>query len=235
MKLFQIEKCKWENICRNSLFKVKSVTNLKSKQVFKSHPNTVENIAIGKNSDIQVWLDDVVEFAFFFISEECVRHPHLEQWVNSQDHVGLVGHLATICHGQVLDLPTPVVESKSVIVPLLPEGDLDTELHLDIINLLKAPDIQIHQHLCWTIIIFISTVLTEPLRSNVAVINCRCKKLVQNLLLYLPVVFGWWWEVGGNNINHKTECEKCQGVTECAGPDHCDCSFGWMVVSIWNN
>ena len=27
-----------------------------------------------------------------------------------------------------------------VIIPLLPEGDLDTELHPDIVNLLEAPD-----------------------------------------------------------------------------------------------
>ena len=68
-------------------------------------------------------------------------------------------HLSPICHGQVLDLPAHVVEGKSVVIPLLPEGDLKAQLH--IINLLKTPDKDIDQNLSRNIIIYI--VHTKPL------------------------------------------------------------------------
>ncbi len=41
----------------------------------------------------------------------------------SHDTVPLT-NLGLFCHGEVLDLPVPVVKDKSVVVPLLPENTL---------------------------------------------------------------------------------------------------------------
>ena len=38
-------------------------------------PNTVEDIPVGENSDVDVWNEDVVEAAFLLVPEEGVRHP----------------------------------------------------------------------------------------------------------------------------------------------------------------
>ena len=46
-------------------------------------PDAVEDVAIGEDSDIQVWLDDVVKLCLLLISEECVRHPDLARQVNT--------------------------------------------------------------------------------------------------------------------------------------------------------
>lgn len=51
------------------------------------HPDTVQDISIWVNPDIQVGLKDIVETADLLIPEEGIRHPHL----------------AWICHGQVFD------------------------------------------------------------------------------------------------------------------------------------
>lgn len=40
-------------------------------------PNAVENVSIGKDSDVEVGLDDLVEVALLLIAEEGVGHPHL--------------------------------------------------------------------------------------------------------------------------------------------------------------
>ena len=98
-------------------------------------------------------------------------------------------HLPPVCHGQVLDLPAHVVESKSVVIPLLPEGDLKAELHLHIVNLLKTSDKDIHQNLSRTIAI--CCVYTNPLGPDGTVIDCRREQLVKDLLLHLPEVGGW--------------------------------------------
>ena len=55
-------------------------------------------------------------------------------------------HLVALGHRQILDLPTQVIEHQPVVEPLLPEGDLDTELHLDVVNLLEGADIEVTQH-----------------------------------------------------------------------------------------
>ena len=40
-------------------------------------PNTVEDIPVGENSDVDVWNEYVVEAAFLLVPEEGVRHPDL--------------------------------------------------------------------------------------------------------------------------------------------------------------
>ena len=40
-------------------------------------PNTVEDVPVGEDPDIDVWNEDVVEPAFLLIPEEGVRHPDL--------------------------------------------------------------------------------------------------------------------------------------------------------------
>ena len=92
--------------------------------------DTIENITIGVDSHVQVGLNDIVKLSSLLVPEERVRHPDL----------------LTVRHGQVLDLPVQVVKLQPVVVPLLSEGDLDTELHLDIVNLLEAADKQAAQH-----------------------------------------------------------------------------------------
>jgi hypothetical protein len=50
-------------------------------------PNAVEDVSVWKNSDIKIWLNDVVELAVLLVPEEGVRHPDLSR----------------ISHGQVFD------------------------------------------------------------------------------------------------------------------------------------
>ena len=71
-----------------------------------------------------------MELALLLVPEERVGHPDL----------------GAVRHGEVLDLAAHVVVLQPVVVPLLPEGDLDAELHLDVINLLKAPHEQTPSH-----------------------------------------------------------------------------------------
>ena len=40
-------------------------------------PNTVEDIPVGENSDVDVWNEDVVEATLLLVPEEGVRHPDL--------------------------------------------------------------------------------------------------------------------------------------------------------------
>jgi hypothetical protein len=40
-------------------------------------PDTVENIAVGEDSYVDVWNEDIMEPSLFFVPEESVRHPHL--------------------------------------------------------------------------------------------------------------------------------------------------------------
>ena len=95
-----------------------------------THPDAIENISIRMYSNIKIGLDNIVELPILLIPEEGVRHPDL----------------LTVRHGQVLDLPVQVIKLQPVVVPLLSEGDLDTELHLHIVNLLEAADKQAAQH-----------------------------------------------------------------------------------------
>lgn len=50
-------------------------------------PDTIKNIPIRENSNVKVWLNDVMELAVLLISEKCIRHPHF----------------SGICHCQVFD------------------------------------------------------------------------------------------------------------------------------------
>ena len=88
------------------------------------HSDAVENIAVGKDPDVEVGLYDVMELALLLISEEAVWHPDL----------------GAVRHGEVLDPAAHVVKLQPVVIPLLSEGDLNTELHLDIVNLFKTPN-----------------------------------------------------------------------------------------------
>ena len=40
-------------------------------------PDAVQNVSVGKDSDVEVWLDDVVELAVLLVPEKRVRHPDL--------------------------------------------------------------------------------------------------------------------------------------------------------------
>ena len=96
------------------------------------YPYTVEDISIREDPDVQVWLNYLVEFCILLVPEESVRHPHF----------------GPLCHGQVFDLPPHVVECQTVIVPLLAKSNLNAELHLHIVYLLKAAHKQVHQNFC---------------------------------------------------------------------------------------
>ena len=74
-----------------------------------------------------------MKFSRFFISEKCVRHPDF----------------CAIGHCEVFYFSTHIIELKSVVIPLLSEGDLDTELHLDVVDLLEAPDEQAADNHGW--------------------------------------------------------------------------------------
>ena len=91
-----------------------------------THPDTIENISIRMYSNIKIGLDNVVELPILLIPEEGVWHPDL----------------VAVSHGEVLDLAPKIIKLQPVVIPLLSEGDLDTELHLDVIDLLEAPDHQ---------------------------------------------------------------------------------------------
>ena len=86
------------------------------------HSDAVEHIAIGEDPHIEVGLDDVVELSLLLISEEAVWHPNF----------------GAVCHGEILDLAAHIIKLQPVVIPLLSEGDLHTELHLDIVNLFKT-------------------------------------------------------------------------------------------------
>ncbi len=43
-----------------------------------SLPDTIEDVSVGVDPHVQVGLDDVVELARLLVSEEGVRHPHLD-------------------------------------------------------------------------------------------------------------------------------------------------------------
>ena len=88
-------------------------------------------------SNIKIGLDNVVELPILLIPKEGVRHPDL----------------VAVGHGEVLDLAAEVVKLQPVVIPLLSEGDLDTELHLDIVDLLKAPDHQAAEDHSWSLLI----------------------------------------------------------------------------------
>ena len=100
--------------------------------ILYTHPDAIENITIWVNSDIEVWLDDIVKLSLLFIPEERIRHPDF----------GAVGHC------EVLDLAPHIIIFEPVVVPLLPESDLDTEFHLDIIYFLETPHKQRTCHHC---------------------------------------------------------------------------------------
>ena len=102
-----------------------------------TYPDTVENISIRMYSDIKIGLDNIVELSILLVPEEGVRHPDL----------------VAVRHGEVLDLASEIVKLQPVVVPLLSEGDLDTELHLDIINLLEAPDHQAAEDDSWSLLV----------------------------------------------------------------------------------
>ena len=48
------------------------------KKMETTHPDAVEDIAVGKDSDVQVRLDNVVKLCLLLIPEESVRHPDLD-------------------------------------------------------------------------------------------------------------------------------------------------------------
>ena len=50
-------------------------------------PDAVKDVSVWKNSDVKIWLNDVVELAVLLVPEEGVRHPDLPR----------------ISHGQVFD------------------------------------------------------------------------------------------------------------------------------------
>ena len=52
-------------------------------------PDTVENITIGKDSDVEVWRENCVKPSDFLVPEESVGHPDL----------------TGVGHRQILDLP----------------------------------------------------------------------------------------------------------------------------------
>ena len=93
-----------------------------------THPYAVKDISVREYPDIQVWLDNVVKLPILLIPEESVRHPHL----------------GTFCHGQVFDFPTHIAKGQPIVIPLLAKCNLNTELHFDIVYLLKTPNEQIH-------------------------------------------------------------------------------------------
>ena len=75
-------------------------------------PYAVENVSIGVDPDVQVRLDDFVKLAVFLVSEKGVWHPDFFR----------------ICHRQVLDSSIHVVESQSIVIPLLSKRYLHTVL-----------------------------------------------------------------------------------------------------------
>ena len=40
------------------------------------HPYTVQDVAIWKYSNVEIWLQNIVKSADFLVSEKCVRHPN---------------------------------------------------------------------------------------------------------------------------------------------------------------
>ena len=39
-------------------------------------PDTIEYVAVWKDTDVNVWNQNIVESSFFFVTKECIRHPH---------------------------------------------------------------------------------------------------------------------------------------------------------------
>ena len=47
-------------------------------------PDAVEDFSVGKNSDVNVWNDDLVLSRLLLVPEESVRHPNLGRVSQSQ-------------------------------------------------------------------------------------------------------------------------------------------------------
>jgi hypothetical protein len=54
------------------LFKLRPQCNGYNRKWPSLLPNAVENVSIRKNSDVQIWLNDVVKLAVFFVSKKCI-------------------------------------------------------------------------------------------------------------------------------------------------------------------
>ena len=52
-------------------------------------PDTVKNISVRKDSDIKIWLNNVVELAIFLIPEKCIWHPYLE-WEHDLSEISFI-------------------------------------------------------------------------------------------------------------------------------------------------
>ena len=77
-----------------------------------------------------------MKLCFFLIPEECVRHPDLKKMKDGpvfnskrclEYKVHNLSNLASLCEGEVLDLPIEVVESQprmNLVIVIQSEGDL---------------------------------------------------------------------------------------------------------------
>ena len=64
-------------------------------------PDTVENVAVGKDTNVNIGHKYVMESTFFFVSKECIRHPYL----------------FGVCHCEVLYLGWK--RKETILLPIL--------------------------------------------------------------------------------------------------------------------
>ena len=67
------------NVQVTCLFIQRKESKIHGAEACERYSDAVENISIRKDTNIEIWLDYIMELGIFLVSEKRIRHPNLEE------------------------------------------------------------------------------------------------------------------------------------------------------------